>query len=238
MFYLQTKENHMTPHFQKIVSFLNCTMTHIDTSIQEDSLLFTDILLEELPNLMATNADKFLFNFLNMISNLNSDTDTKRNLTLNLSQKITNIQWRIQVLCRLHKLLEIMTLDKENIHASNNKFHINNIKFISVYRIIPDVDSDYMALLSETSFDERLNNMKNFIDKLLPLLFHSWIEVMEDLNAGKNKIKVVHSILCRKKKNCLIYKSKSMRVDILFYLRQACFLYLHPTEYRHPLIHS
>jgi hypothetical protein len=97
------------PFFNVLLSYLNCGMTHIHVSIQEDSLAMLDTLLETTPLLIAANADAVLCNFLDMISNLKSDSNTERTLTMNLNSRFTSTAWRIKILHRLKGLLSALT---------------------------------------------------------------------------------------------------------------------------------
>jgi hypothetical protein len=93
------------PFFNVLLSYLNCGMTHIHASIQDDSLAMLDTLLAATPLLVAANADTILCNFLDMISSLKSDSSSERTLTMNLSSRFTSITWRTKVLHRLKGLL-------------------------------------------------------------------------------------------------------------------------------------
>lgn len=93
------------PFFNVLLSYLNCGMTHIHTSIQDDSLAMLDTLLVSTPLLVAASADTILCNFLHMISRLKADSSSERTLTVNLSSRFTSITWHMKVLHRLKGLL-------------------------------------------------------------------------------------------------------------------------------------
>lgn len=93
-------------------------MTHIDISIQEDSLLLLDTLITFTPSLVAAHSNKIFENFFDLISKLRTDSKPGRTLTVNLNSKITTVKWRIKVLNRLHAMLAAIinekTKNKEN----------------------------------------------------------------------------------------------------------------------------
>lgn len=94
-------------------------MTHIDTNIQEDSLLLLDNLLATVPFLVATNSNKILPNFFDLISKLRTDAKPGRTLTVNLGNKIIGIKWRVKVLNRLYSILDAIIIEKILKHKNN-----------------------------------------------------------------------------------------------------------------------
>lgn len=94
------------PLFSIISSFLRCSMTNIDTNIQEDSLMLLDVLLRNVPSLVAKDSEKILSNFLTLISILRVDSKPGRTLTVNLGSKLTTVKWKIKVLHRLKGILQ------------------------------------------------------------------------------------------------------------------------------------
>lgn len=112
--------DNITPFFDILCSYLKCAMTHIDSNIQEDSLLLLDNLLATVPNLVAQNSMKILPNFFDLISKLKSDSKPGRTLTVSLGNKITGIKWRIKVLNRLYSILDAIILNKIGKTNSTN----------------------------------------------------------------------------------------------------------------------
>lgn len=113
------------PFFDILVSYLKCAMTHIQFSIQEDSLYLMDSLLKFLPSLVATNGDEIFSSFLNMISKLRSESKTGRTLSLQLNSKITTVKWRTKVLERLLGLLCVKVAAKRNENIVNKELAQN-----------------------------------------------------------------------------------------------------------------
>nr|XP_040236824.2 testis-expressed protein 10 [Anopheles coluzzii] len=98
----------MVPFYEVLLSFLRCSMTHIQSRIQEDSLLLLDVLLQYLPELVVANRDKILPQFLDMISKLRTESKPGRTLTINLDKQSTSTRWRVKVLSRLTGILKIL----------------------------------------------------------------------------------------------------------------------------------
>ncbi|XP_058121609.1 testis-expressed protein 10 [Anopheles ziemanni] len=101
-------QTRLLPFFDILLSFLRCAMTHIQSYIQEDSLLLLDVLLQYLPELILDNRDKILPQFLDMISKLKNDSKPGRTLTINLDKHSTSTQWRMKVLMRLTGMLKVL----------------------------------------------------------------------------------------------------------------------------------
>uniref|UniRef100_A0A4Y0BE13 Ipi1_N domain-containing protein n=1 Tax=Anopheles funestus TaxID=62324 RepID=A0A4Y0BE13_ANOFN len=104
----------LVPFYEVLLSFLRCSMTHIQSRIQEDSLLLLDVLLQYLPELIVTNRDKILPQFLDMISKLRAESKPGRTLTINLDKQSTSTRWRVKVLSRLTGILKIL-LDSKTL---------------------------------------------------------------------------------------------------------------------------
>lgn len=103
-------------------------MTHIDISIQEDSLFLLDILLTHTPSLVATHSNKIMENFFDLISKLRVNSKPGRTLTVNLNSKQTTIKWRIKVLNRLKNMLGAIYNEKQK-----NSTAQCNIKLVFSY---------------------------------------------------------------------------------------------------------
>lgn len=113
------------PFFDILSSYIRCAMTHIQPSIQEDSLLMLDTLITHVPTLLSTNSDKIFLSFLNMMSKLRIESKPERTLTVNLSSKLTSIKWRTKILERLHKILQAIINEKKAIRKVNI-VHVTN----------------------------------------------------------------------------------------------------------------
>lgn len=199
----------IAPFFDALCSYLRCAMTHIDTRIHEDSLLYFDILLLCAPDLMGINVHKILPSFLDMISKLRVDSKPGRTLMVNLGSKMTSIKWRIKVLSRLHQLLQTLSNIRSNkkdqfqrneisIRRSNDyalAYDANKLKCFPLYR--------GLTLTKLTCFSKDKNNYSSgdnegeklhaYIEVLIPLLFETWLEVRPATNQDSKRVESVVS---------------------------------------------
>jgi len=98
----------LIPFYNFINVHLSCAMTHSVESVQHTSLKLLDILIENMPDLVRTNAYSIFDNFISQISNTNLKGD-KRQLK-NDPYKLTSTQtWRHNVLSRLYRMLVIVS---------------------------------------------------------------------------------------------------------------------------------
>lgn len=95
----------LRPYFNILSSYVRCAMTDIDVSVQEDSLLFIDVLLKRALGCIAEDFEKILSNFIALLSKFRSNS-SQRTITIHLSAKQDSINWRIKVLTRLNNILD------------------------------------------------------------------------------------------------------------------------------------
>ncbi|TNN75669.1 Testis-expressed sequence 10 [Liparis tanakae] len=100
---------------------LTCAMSHIETSIQEDSIKILDVLLEHYPALLAARPAVLLTHFLELISHRQSSGKAKKapdaktqtwSLSINPNRAVTNQQWRLSVLTRLGCFLQAVVEER------------------------------------------------------------------------------------------------------------------------------
>lgn len=183
----------ITPYCDILISYLSCAMTHVNSHIKEDSLLFLDVLMENCGSVLAKNSHKILPNFLGMICRLHSEIKPGRQLTTTLNSKCTNISWRIKVMKRMANVfISIISYEKHctNVHLNASLTMLTEAKsytkYVPIYSSNPaqickiDLDKD---LNSEKSCVEETFSIEEFIkyvDLLMPLMFDIWFEVYPD----------------------------------------------------------
>nr|CAB3266904.1 testis-expressed sequence 10 protein-like [Phallusia mammillata] len=107
LLFLTMTESQMRPHFSFVLSHIFCAISHINKHIQKDSLQMIDLCLDHFPALISyEDCCRIIENFIEMIS-IKQGESGKRSLTMNTSKKETDILWRVRVLARLQKLLDI-----------------------------------------------------------------------------------------------------------------------------------
>ncbi|XP_073828919.1 testis-expressed protein 10 homolog [Musca autumnalis] len=197
----------VAPFFHIISSYLRCAMTHIQPNIQEDSLLLLDVLLQHIPTLVASHSAKILHNFLEMISRVRAEGDKAgRMLTVNMGQKQTTIKWRSKVLLRLQQMLETLAEYKlqqrqEAILSgvgTNEGLITHSLKTPQYYGIKRrfaanqhcDLSSIFnrsvgsSATASDDAAVDEYEQLRSYVDHLMPLLLESWLEVRPQQTAN------------------------------------------------------
>lgn len=116
----------VAPFFDTLSSYLRCAMTHIQMTIQEDSLFMLDNLLLYVPSLVAANSDRIFQSFLDMISKLRIESKPERTLSVNLGSKLTSVKWRSKVLDRLLGMLRAMVFAKQRNASATSPNLVSN----------------------------------------------------------------------------------------------------------------
>lgn len=177
-------EVHILPLLEVLLSYMCCAMTHINHAIQEDSLLLLDAVLDSYPKLIARHIHTVLPKFFDMISRLRSDSKPGRMLTVNLGSRLTSVRWRIQVLTRLHKLMNSLAAGVGTgckdvcriVMAEAEEQYVplfdDNCNSVSYFPNLLQHSSDS----SVTTADEK-EVLQSYVTTLLPLLFETWVEV-------------------------------------------------------------
>ncbi|XP_066483185.1 testis-expressed protein 10 isoform X1 [Tiliqua scincoides] len=206
----KVRAEHISPFFPLVSAHLSSAMTHISEGIQRDSLKVLDILLDQYPTLLMDRSSVLLNNFVELISHQqlskqkNGDKLSWK-ISVNPNSRVTSQQWRLNVLVRLRKFLQVLVegssaleTDSEglqeqndNPQTSNNSLqinwqeHANGQKQIQLYEnggSQPRISSSFRlrSLVSMMGNAEKslssTENLKRFIDIIIPLLLDCWIE--------------------------------------------------------------
>lgn len=108
------RAEHISPFFPLMSAHLSSAMTHINEGIQEDSLKVLDILVEEYPTLLMDRSSMLLNNFVELISHQQLSKQLKSReklswmLSVNPNRRVTSQQWRLNVLVRLRRFLQVL----------------------------------------------------------------------------------------------------------------------------------
>ena len=114
-------EKQIMPFFPLVSAHLCFAMTHINDAIKVDSLLVLDLLLEHYPRLVISKSNQVLLNFIEQISRLKGDGQS-RLLTTNPDSETSGMHWRGKVLTRLQKCLEAVVLcSVEDLQSGDEK---------------------------------------------------------------------------------------------------------------------
>ncbi|XP_034490287.1 testis-expressed protein 10 [Drosophila innubila] len=182
----------VVPFFHIIAAYLRCAMTHVQPAIQEDSLLLLDVLLQRVPSSMLAerSASTIIGHFIDMISRTRHDTQhTNRLLTVRMGQgqgQQTTIKWRTKVLLRLQQILGTL-LQQHNsgsgsgsdAHSQSRTIHFDK-QTPQFYNVLCPlrVDSRGLhALLGERLRQADDQQLRGYVEQLMPLLQDNWLEV-------------------------------------------------------------
>ena len=107
----QVSTRQIAPFFPVLSAHLCCAMTHIEDSIQLDSLTVLDLCLENFPALVTGSTSQLLPNFVEQISRCrqSGSGSAERSLLVNPDSKMSSMKWRVKVLDRLHRFLKALS---------------------------------------------------------------------------------------------------------------------------------
>lgn len=159
-------------------------MTHIKQNIQEDSLIFMDILIQKTPTLFPNYFIKIFPSFLNLISKIHNESKLDRKLSTTLNSKQTTVKWRTKVLQRLEDLLNAVVFKDNNRDLLNiKKVYVDKKYDNSCYNFFPLYNYNIIQSNVPLSMFCNVNTLNHGEDVLLksvnsiiPLLFAIWIE--------------------------------------------------------------
>lgn len=103
--------SHIGAYFPLLSAQLCCGMTHIYDDIRMDSLFILDLLMESVPQLVVSQSNQILSNFIDQISRQRYGAkggmmkNVSHSLSINPESKLSSQRWRTKVLKRLRKFL-------------------------------------------------------------------------------------------------------------------------------------
>uniref|UniRef100_A0A8C5QFS9 Testis expressed 10 n=1 Tax=Leptobrachium leishanense TaxID=445787 RepID=A0A8C5QFS9_9ANUR len=216
-------QDKVAPFFPLVSAHLSSAMTHIFVGIQEDSLKILDVLLDEYPDLLIDRSSMLLNNFLELISHqkcskeVGGEKQSIWTLSINPNRKITSQKWRLNVLGRLKKFLHALV--KQAVERFPNNEHMesvfsaNKLSDISwteyangnqPIKVFSSSEQEKVPFRLRTlvgitgNTDEGLsstNNLKIFIQSIVPLLIECWIEEFSGDISGNLLNPVSHNLL-------------------------------------------
>lgn len=179
----------LVPFHEILISYLSCAMTHINSHVKEDSLLFLDVLIQNCGNVLAKNSHKILPNFLGMICSLQGEVKLNRLLKTTLKSKSTSVKWRIKVLERLaniftsviyYEKLRMNTIPTKTIEVREHTEYIPVYGDSSIRDCEVDLDKDLSSTTSCTKETIFIEEFVKYVGLLMPLMFDIWLEVCPD----------------------------------------------------------
>ncbi|XP_034110715.2 testis-expressed protein 10 [Drosophila albomicans] len=188
----------MVPFFHIIAAYLRCAMTHVQPAIQEDSLLLLDVLLQRVParTLAERSAATIIGHFIDMISRSRHDTQqANRVLTVRLTQgQQTTVKWRTKVLQRLQQILGTLLLveqqpelAKQSSAARVEHYDGERAQYYNVWLPMKVDGRGLHALLGERQRQTSDEQLRGYVQQLMPLLQDNWLEVRPQQQQTKEK---------------------------------------------------
>ncbi|GCC25048.1 hypothetical protein chiPu_0003453 [Chiloscyllium punctatum] len=199
----------MAPFYPLVCAHLSSAMTHIVEGIQEDALKILDVLLEHYPELLTDHSSILLKNFLELISHQKLTKELKAGgkiscwmLSVNPNRRVTSQQWRLNVLSRLRKFLQAIvegssqSVENEAIFETDDRIgseHVTTLQVswenyitgqqrIQLYEHSgsqPSTVIPFRLRPLDTEGLSSLENLKGFVQILVPLLLDCWMEASQ-----------------------------------------------------------
>ena len=186
-----TPASSLAPLHSLLSAHLCCALTHIDPRIQQDALNTLDCLLQLAPNFIKDTAPLLLPNCLDQISAKKQAQGTEKkssgpHVAANLSETMSSLQWRLNVLSRIEKILEIITpASLVTVRSS-----VVPVKFTpgSCFPILNSLSPPLP--LSSLSTSSSSSSLQQHLTSVLPLLLETWVEARaEEGKEGRKNIK-------------------------------------------------
>lgn len=186
----------LQPFFSSISVYLSCAMTHIMDNIQYSSLKLLDILIEYLPDLVYKNAYTIFDNFIEQISK--ADLKGNKRVLKNDPYKLSSTQtWRLNVLNRLYKMLQIIS-NSSGSNSNPTKLNRKKIQFENFHEcyFIDEFPQKQLppsiSVCKKTIGKKDLSDFKDFSNNYLkiftPILIDCWIEARPENKSSYFKV--------------------------------------------------
>lgn len=192
--------NEIAPFIHIIVVHICCGLTHINESVQIDSLSILDLILEYFPKLMISYRHKILPSLIELVSKqgqretystqiLNTSkvkgisSLVSRDISFNVEGKMSSLKARTKILSKLQKILSILFEEVGSIQNREQADDVNiHIGEKPVYtRIKRSSNYNELSFSGWLDIAAKENCSKNqyaldFFHDIYPVLLNSWIE--------------------------------------------------------------
>ena len=168
----------ITPLYPLISAHLSCCLTNIDPRIQQDGLSLLDTILDKTPCFVEENYHAILPNCLDQISNKKTSGSKGPNVAANLSDSMTALQWRMAVLTRVNKILEIAQKATDNEEKGHKTDSLDRKHLPNTFYSVMEHSSPFQNIFSINSLTSESNHSAILDNCLLvlPLLIETWVE--------------------------------------------------------------
>jgi len=171
----QVSPSQLAPLHPLLSAHLSCCLTNIDPRVQQEGLTLLDRLLEEAPSFIVTQYQAIVPNCLDQISNKKSSSKGPK-VAANLSENLTAIQWRLAVLSRVNKILELATVtEREEERAGEVQQQFREGGHYPLVREPPA----WLSLASLTR-EQQQSSVGDIVQLVVPLMVETWVEARGD----------------------------------------------------------
>ena len=171
----------LRPLHPLISAHLSCCLTNIDPRIQQDGLTLLDILIDSSPGFVESQFSAIIPNCLDQISNRKSSGSKGPSVAANVTESMTALQWRLAVLTRVNKILELAVNRGSNC-ADKEGFKC--VQYVpGKYYSLLEAPFSQPLLLNSLTEGRSSSSICDNIMLLLPLLIETWVEA----RAGESK---------------------------------------------------
>lgn len=180
----QLPTHYIIPFYDILNVHVSCAMTHREISIQQDSLKFIGIVIEQAPDALKRNFPVLVQNFLRIISGSKFGQHVEIASSKKFKQDI--VKSKIESLTKFYELLNAVysnrkTIDENvnkiiEIKSQENRFDIKSLN--TMYKTIPDISSLFKRSKTDnfTSLEEHYNEYQSLVSGIMPLMFDTWTE--------------------------------------------------------------
>ncbi len=245
----------LEPQYPLLTAHLSSFLTNIQPQIQRDALPLVDTLTLSAPDYIAANYGRILPDCIRQIASDDQTASAKAKstpksapksgggrssgVTSKVADNISALEWRINVLSRVYKILTCVC-KKSKKQEQDNGEEVSTVEFKENMNIslIPSGEIVHMAkldLLQKSNQDPIIDLIK----KILPLVIDSWIEATSGEHVGTRRSFLpndVHSLLTSISgilNNLVRYSETSRNSDILIFIRKQYFKELNAKLFSH-----
>ena len=168
-----TPDLSLAPLYPLLTAHLCCALTHLDPRIQFDGLTTLDTLLAQAPGFIKASLDQLLPNCLDQISAKKkpSAQSTGPAVAANLSESLSSLQWRVSVLARVDRMLELVVPGRGQ---ERRQVAVQRWEGGRSYPLISPRPSPLP--LSSLGQQTTTSSLKEQVMLVLPLLLETWVE--------------------------------------------------------------
>jgi len=167
----------ISPLYPLMSAHVSCCLTNIDPRIQQDGLTLLDTLINQAPEFVERHHSSIIPNCLDQISNKKTSGSKGPNVAANVSENLTALQWRLAVLTRVNKILDLAIKGKtiEQLKDDDNVRKEQIFKPNNLYPLVGKATVQHFPL-SNLSEGQSNTSISDNIHLLMPLLIETWVE--------------------------------------------------------------